>query len=183
ANDLNDPTLHFDASTMEHLPAMPDAAFPDPRERGAAPAPPGRVATLCRHLRLCRLVVDRWPYRAESDAARLSAALLPHDDPSAVELAWLRDRYDEIARAAAAHGARFAVVVFPYRTQVEGDAPDRLQQHLVRLGREAGWPVVDLLPAFRRAAREERVPLFYDLWHPTPAGHRAAADALLQSLR
>src|SRR5205823_3569057 len=49
-NDLNDPTLHFDASTMASLGALPEAAFPDPGGRRPAAGP---AARLCRRLRTC----------------------------------------------------------------------------------------------------------------------------------
>ena len=42
-NDLNDPTLHFDASTQLSLPELPEIAFPDPdaRARGGMQAEDG----------------------------------------------------------------------------------------------------------------------------------------------
>jgi lysophospholipase L1-like esterase len=77
-NDLNDPTLHFDASTMASLGALPEAAFPDPGRRRPAPGP---AARLCRRLRTCALLADR--LAPGPDAAALAAALATHDQPSA----------------------------------------------------------------------------------------------------
>src|SRR5207247_10409749 len=114
--------------------------------------------------------------------ARLAAALAAHDDPSATELAWLRARYGEIGARAAAAGARFAVVVVPYSTQLDGKVGDHLERRLVALGDEAGWVTIDLLPAFREATAPGEGPLFIDLWHPTAAGQRVAAEALLAQL-
>jgi len=174
-NDLNDPTLHFDASTMASLGALPEAAFPDPGRRRPALGLPAR---LCRRLRACALLADR--LGAGPDAASLEVALATHDRPPAAELDWLAARYREIARAAAGIGARFAVVVFPWSTQVDGRAGDEVERRLVALGEREGWPTVDLLPAFRAAPAAP--PLFLDLWHPTAAGHRVAADALAVAL-
>jgi hypothetical protein len=85
-----------------------------------------------------------------------------------------------MARAADAAGARFAIVIFPYQAQVEGQAPASLQQRLTALGRDAGWETVDVLAAFRAAAAEG--PLFIDIYHPTATGHRVAADAIVVQL-
>ena len=174
-NDLNDPTLHFDASTMASLGALPEAAFPDPGGRRPAPGP---AARLCRRLRTCALLADR--LAPGPDAAALAAALATHDQPSAAELDWLAARYGEIARAAVAAGARFAVVVFPWKTQVDGRASDEVERRLAPLGAREGWATIDLLPAFR--AVRAGPPLFIDLWHPSAAGHRLAADALAVAL-
>src|SRR3989454_5058921 len=179
-NDLNDPTLHFDAQTVERLDTIPDAAFPDPAHRAPPPAP-SLLPRACARCRLCSLVVERLA-PARPDPARVAAALATHDHPSDAELAWVRARYGEIAATAAAAGARFAVVVFPYSTQVDGKVGDHLERRLVALGDEAGWVTIDLLPAFREAVAGGEGPLFIDLWHLTPAGHRVAAEALLAQL-
>ena len=183
-NDLNDPTLHFDASTLSQMGVIPAAAFPDPEHRRLTTA---RLPTLalryCRLLRSCELVQDAFPLLFVPDADAVRAAYEPHDDPSAVELAWLRERYGEIARAAARAQARFAVVVFPHKGQVKEGTSTRLQAHLAELGRDAGWPTIDLLPAFRRAASGSPEPLLMDQWHPTPAGHRVAGEELAVQLR
>jgi lysophospholipase L1-like esterase len=179
-NDLNDPTLHFDAQTAARLHDIPDEAFPNPALRRPPPPPPSRWERLCRWSRLCSLVAARPALPA--DAGLLGAALVPHDDPSAAELAWLRARYDEIAAAAAGIGARFAVVVFPYAAQVDGRAPHRVQERLATLAHDAGWPTVDLLPVLRDASRDA-TPLFLDPWHLTPRGNRVVADALAARFR
>lgn len=202
-NDLNDPTLHFDASTMLALGSIPADAFP-----GALPASDGAAANddaaadaashahaptahggrsnvtitpgWCRWSRLCTLVAET--LAPEPDGAALAAALAPHEDPSPAELAWLERLYAQMASDARARDAQLAVVVFPYATQLEPEASDRLQEKLRELGARADVPVIDLLPAFRRAARESDEPLFLDLWHPTARGHRVAARALLHEL-
>ena len=179
-NDLNDPTLHFDAQTIQRLETIPDAAFPDPAHRAPPPAP-SLLPRACARSRLCSLVVERLA-PARPDPSRVAAALATHDHPSDAELAWVGARYGEIAATAAAAGARFAVVVFPYSTQVDGKVGDHLERRLVALGDETGWVTIDLLPAFREATARGEGALFIDLWHLTAAGHRVAAEALLAQL-
>lgn len=180
-NDLNDPTLHFDASTVLALGDIPDAAFPD----GAArPRPEPRAGDAlrraCRLSRLCTLLSDR--FAPPLDDAAMVRALSPRGDPSAAEVAWLEDQYERMARAAASRDARLVLVVFPYETQLAPGAPDTLQRALLALGERSGVPVIDLLPAFRRAAAEDDAPLFLDLWHPTARGHEVAAETIFQAL-
>ena len=185
-NDLNDPTLHFDASTMLALGAIPDAAFPDPAARVARPdaggaAPDGLFARSCAASRLCSRVAEALaPATARED---LVAALAPHESPSDAELAWLERLYRRMADDTRARGGQLAVVVFPWSTQIAGDGPAPLQKALAELGTRTGIPVIDLLPAFRAAAAESaEPPLFLDLWHPTARGHAVAADAIVRAL-
>jgi lysophospholipase L1-like esterase len=175
-NDLNDQTLHFYASTFAQLPAIPAEAFPE--AKGHRVPLPSRAMLVCRASSLCTLLVERM---SAPDPAMLAATLATHADPSAEELAWLRTRYADMAAVAARVRARFAVVVFPWRSQVDGRAPAGLADRLTELGRDAGWETIDLLPAFRAAT--PGVPLFVDIWHPNVAGHRIAADAILAALR
>ena len=58
----------------------------------------------------------------------------------------------------------------PQISGADGPVPGQLRA----LGARRGWLIVDLLPAFRRAATGAS-PLFLDIWHPTPFGHRLAA--------
>ncbi len=172
-NDLNDPTLHFDASTQLALGAIPDAAFPEPRERRPLPS---RWTRLCHSLRTCTLAFER---AAAPTGEELRDALTLRDG-SGPELAWLGARYAEVAAAAARRGARFAVVTFPHPAHL-ADVPAPLYQRIAALGREGGWATIDLLPAYKRAAAEgER--LMLDVWHPTAAGHRLAAETIFADL-
>ena len=87
------------------------------------------------------------------------------------------------AAATRAAGAEFGVIAFPHEGQVSGDVSARLQRDLVELGEEGGWQTIDLLPELRRAAGAGGAELYFDLWHPTPAGHAVAARALAAELR
>jgi lysophospholipase L1-like esterase len=177
-NDLNDPTLHFDASTTVALGQVPDLAFPNPRTRTPAVL---RAPFLCHGLRLCQLLSDRAYAVTPAYSAALGAALVPHETPGEVELAWLTARYADIGRTAAALGARPVLVIFPYATQLAPDTSAAIETTLVRLATDLGWTAIDLLPAYRSAARDG-VPLFLDLWHPTAAGQRLAADVIADAL-
>jgi lysophospholipase L1-like esterase len=181
-NDLNDPTQHFDTSTMHALGDVPAAAFPDPAHRQSARKRPasGTFAAVCEASRLCSAVAQ--VLEPARPAEEMVAALKPHDDPSDAEIAWLEALYDGMARDAAAHGERLAVVVFPFQAQVEQGIADVLQQKLRAMGARAGIPVVDLLPSFRRAAAQPGERLFQDMWHPAARGHRVAAEELFCAL-
>ncbi len=182
-NDLADPTLHFDAQTRLHLGTIPDEAFPDPSKRRPPPRFPGPLRA-CRALRACALMDDAWlAWRARApDARDQLAALAPSDLNDDTRRAWLAARYGEIDERARAVGAVFVVVVFPYREEVEGTAPARVQAQLEELGRSKGWITFGLLPAFREASAHGEHSLFFDIWHPTAEGHRAAAEATAEEL-
>jgi hypothetical protein len=92
---------------------------------------------------------------------------------------------DQIARE---HNARFGLILFPLEFQVLDESYSTLPQDLlVAKAAEADIPVLDLLPAFRRACREkpggacqlEDRYLFADVWmHPSAYGHRVTATEL-----
>jgi len=179
-NDLNDPTLHFGASTQLALGSLPKAAYPDPAARRRRP----RWERACLRSHLCRalLALARGGFAAPRDEAQARRSYAPiGSDRGAAEWEWLGARYREMQASARSMGARFGVVVFPYRDQlVDAEAPAP-QPALRALGRAGGWPTIDLLDAFREAAGAE--PLFLDIWHPTAAGHRIAAARTALALR
>jgi len=182
-NDLNDPTVHFDAQTRIALSAIPDAAFPDPSQRRGSAHVPSRGLRWCQTSKLCTTIQDLWLAMAApefDDQARRDAvvAIEATDRP---EWRWLEARYLEMAEVAKAGGASFAILAFPYQKQLAEPSPHPVQTQLAALGREHGWPVVDPLTAFQEA-HNERTPLFIDWWHPTPAGHRLAAIAIARAL-
>lgn len=100
----------------------------------------------------------------------------------------------EIQRTAARHGARFAVVVYPYAHQVAAhEAPggrarfgigpglyaaDRPFRAVEAIGHRHGFPVLSLLETFRRRADPAR-PLFRsDDIHHTADGARVMAEGI-----
>lgn len=180
-NDLNDPTLHFDAQTRLALGELPEAAFPNPATRGRVA--PSRRAWLERcPLRLCGVLLRAFPPPAPEtpDPATRVLSMAPRDLADPAERAWLERHYGSIAEAAAARGARFGVVVFPFEAQLGRPGDARLQREMRVLARARGWLVLDLLPAFRAAPAGG--PLFLDFWHPSARGHAVAAEALAEEL-
>ena len=78
-------------------------------------------------------------------------------------------------------GAEFAVLAFPYPSQLLRSGAHPVQQRLVALGEQYGWTTIDPLEQLR-GARRNRVELFLDWWHPTPAGHELAAREAVRAL-
>ena len=182
-NDLNDPTVHFDAQTRMTLSAIPDAAFPDPSQRRGSAHAPSRALRGCRISKLCTALQGLWfaiTAPEFDDEARRDAvvAIEAADRP---EWKWLAARYQEMAAVANADGASFAIIAFPYKKQLAEPLPNPVQAQLAALGRQHGWPVVDPLDAFQEA-HAAGTPIFTDWWHPTPAGHRIAAAAIARTL-
>jgi hypothetical protein len=90
----------------------------------------------------------------------------------------------ELKRLSEAHDFRLAVVAFPVRQQVEARfLCDQPQQQLQTLGSRLDIPVLDLLPILRAHYRDGGEPLFYDHCHPTPAGSRIVARAIVDFLK
>ena len=180
-NDLNDPTVHFDAQTRLRLGAIPDEAFPDPawRQRYAS-AGTGLLDEVCRSSLLCGRVkqAGRALRSDGSEGERLSDTVAPRALGRGPARRWLAENYGRIHQRADAIGARFAVVVFPHREQVERQTGPGLQAELTALSREVGFEMIDLFPAFHQAAARARESLFLDLWHPTAAGHAVAAEVI-----
>jgi lysophospholipase L1-like esterase len=173
-NDLNDPTLHFDASTQLALPSLPDLAFPNPASRDRAKM----SGSWCSRSRLCSWIASRT--EADFDREVWRDAFTPRDrDTDDIEWRWLAERYGEISEQAARIGAIMAVVALPYPAQLDGQADANLQRRLSAIGLSGGWKTIDLLPPFV-AAKDDR--LFLDLWHPTPLGHQLAAAHILDAL-
>jgi lysophospholipase L1-like esterase len=182
-NDLNDPTLHFDAQTRVVLSAIPDAAFPDPSKRRGSEQAPSQGLRWCQASKLCATLQNLWLAMTAPELDDLTrqdafAFIEAADRP---EWSWLEARYEEMAEIATADGASFAILAFPYQKQLAEPPPHAVQNHLAQLGREHDWSVIDPLAAFQEA-HAAKTPLFIDWWHPTPAGHRLAATAIARAL-
>ena len=75
-------------------------------------------------------------------------------------------------------GARFAVLVFPFRFQVKRDAPPpSAQETIAAFCQTEGIPCLDLLPALGQAGPES----FQDIDHFSAAGARLVAEQVLAS--
>jgi lysophospholipase L1-like esterase len=182
-NDLNDPTLHFDAQTRLHLGAIPDLAYPDPSLRRPAPWVPATLLRGCRRSHVCSLLDDLVlaMTAAVPEEAQQRAAAVPVQGDAGPEWRWIEAQYLDIARASRRLGAEFAVIAFPYPAQLEGRGDHPVQRRLRELGDRNQWVTVDPLERFRMASHR-RVSLFIDWWHPTPAGHGVAAGEILRQL-
>lgn len=193
-NDLNDPTLHFGASTMRRLGALPELAYPNPAAARAAARDPGRLALLCERSALCAAVLGPWATRTRGpkDADEWRTGFEIRAGPEfETEWAWLGARYADLAQSVRADGAEFGIVAFPHAAELveernadadAGSGERSATAALAALGRAAGFEVVDLLPALRRA-QASGGPLFLDVWHPTIRGHEVAATEIVRTLR
>ena len=75
-------------------------------------------------------------------------------------------------------GARFGVIVFPFRFQVEAGAPaPSVQEEIAAFCRSESLPCLDLLPALARMGPSA----FLDYDHLNPSGASLAADSILSS--
>ena len=129
----------------------------------------------------------------------LEAITRDRDSPK-LQAAWrLTERYiAAINHLARAHGAAFALIVYPHAQQVSTDAsPDGRRRHglgpglyestrpfdiLEALGRREGFPVINLLVFFRDRERAND-PLFRsDDIHHTRAGARVFAEGIVDGL-
>ncbi len=179
-NDLNPPTLHFDAQTRFALGDIPPEAFPDPTFRDAG------VQTLlgpwCTRLRTCALARDtfRSTRRLEKDDA-LRAAMSPVLPDRQLEWNWLEQQYVAIQRVANRIGAEFALLAFPYESQVDDPLPSPVQEAFHAMADRHGWTLIDPLPRFRKA-HEAGADLYLDLWHPNETGHALAAQEIAEVL-
>jgi lysophospholipase L1-like esterase len=204
-NDVVDPLLHWQRS--RRLFEIPAEAIPNPAYHEAVAEPRFRrrmwAARAAAHSRLLgRLaaalvpsVAEDWRERCYPTRDRHRPNCLTLEDEIGIEVLedeaspewrWLREQYDRLAAAVREAGARFAVVVFPLAYQMDAATAPRAQAAWERYCRERGLACLDLLPALRVAASragppadpEWDHPLWIDVWHPSPAGHAVAAEAI-----
>lgn len=175
---------------------------------GAPPPPPrldDRLRRIVRRsmvLQIVRQRVDLVRGRfAFGSAPRPDLRLLTYATPEPPELTAgfeiSRTAVGRLARDASEAPARFAIVLMPARLQLDGEEFERMRAPVAAVGyamgvdtatarfaaalRPLGAPMVDLLPAFRRAPDPKRV-FFDSTVHLTPEGHAIAANAILAFL-
>jgi HEAT repeat protein/lysophospholipase L1-like esterase len=137
--------------------------------------PPGWLAALHRRSALVRRVV-----RAdEREIAEVEELFRARDSPK-VRAGFLR-MFEEVRllrQEVERDGARFAVLVFPFRFQVEPKPPPpTVQETIAAFCREERLSCLDLLPAIRRAGPDA----FHDIDHFSVAGARVVAEEALAS--
>jgi lysophospholipase L1-like esterase len=100
--------------------------------------------------------------------------------------AWARvaKQFDELRRLAVTHGFTVGVLVLPPREQVLGLYPHARYQDRVRsMAESAGFFMIDPLPALTASPeRKDRLFVAYDRNHPSGAGHRLIAQAIVDDL-
>jgi lysophospholipase L1-like esterase len=104
---------------------------------------------------------------------------------SAVLVRWaqVRSALLQLRDMAERDSFRLLIAAFPFATQIDPTSQSDAPQALLReLHSESAIPLVDLLPAFRRAAlRGDKLFLINDpTRHPGPQGHAVAAAELFQ---
>ena len=134
----------------------------------------------------------RWLEARAEGRARIDVIDPPTDperyfplDPEAEQWTEVWNRVLAINRLASENDAPLVLILFPLEFQVLDEGyPTRPQELFTARAAEAGIPVLDLLPVFRRACREkpggachrEDRYLFADVWmHPSAYGHQLAA--------
>ena len=183
-NDLNDPRIHFGASTNRALGRLPRQAFPHPERQIDVGAERPAWGALCDRSRLCRRILAVFPAApadGEAAAEYRGAFELRVGPEFSREFAWLAGIYKEMNEQARDAGANFGVLVFPHLFQLQSPEMPDIGISLRTLGVEEMFSVTELLGPFQR---QDMAPekLFFDLWHPTAEGHALAAAAIHQSL-
>ena len=137
--------------------------------------PPRWLVALHERLALVRLLIS--PEKREIDSVE---RLFSEPDSERVREAFAR--FFEEVRAlrleVVADGASFALVVFPFRFQVEPGAPTPLvQQRIAEFCRDERLSCLDLLPVIGKVGAGA----FRDYDHLSPSGHVLVADTLRTS--
>jgi lysophospholipase L1-like esterase len=137
--------------------------------------PPAALAFAYRHSNLLRALL-----RAREREIRRVEELFLFPDSERVRRGW--ELTLEEIRALAAEvredGARFTLLLAPFRLQVDAGAPSAVPQRLVkRFSRENRIPYLDLLPALRTLGRAG----FMDYDHLSPPGAHLVARTLVAS--
>lgn len=118
---------------------------------------------------------------------------LMRDAPEALPSGWYRDparvgrlrhAFEQLAQLRDQHGFRVVVVVFPFHeAAADGSYPHGVAHAIVAHElKRAGLPVIDLLNPFARRGLIELRNDPDDPVHPSPEGHRIAADVITEWL-
>lgn len=126
--------------------------------------------------------------RREQDWAAAEALAAASGGAPLESPAWARQRAHVVAirDAAEAAGARAAVLLFPYESQIYLDAYDTSAiDRLGALCAELGVPFIDLAQVFREHFESAGEDLFIpgDRYHPNPGGYTLVARALVRLAR
>ncbi len=137
--------------------------------------PPRWLLSLHERLALVRLLVNAEGREIDSVERLFSDADAPRVRDA---LERFFEEVRQLRREVEADGASFALVVFPFRFQVEPGAPDPVvQRRIADFCAVERFPCLDLLPALARGGPEA----FLDYDHLNPTGAQLVADTLHSS--
>ncbi len=124
------------------------------------------------------------PHQAATQEEMLGVVSLSDkpDDPT-VQYAWrvTLENLRKIIRTTEEASAENLLVVYPYRFQLDREETAPPQEILTAFAEEEGVPMLDLLPVYRSAMRQQGITagdLFLDWIHPSPLGDRISAEAI-----
>lgn len=89
----------------------------------------------------------------------------------------------ELARLSRRHGFPVLVAVFPFLPKLYDRGHAREHAWLAETTRKHGFHHLDLRPAFRDCRAGKNGSLGFDRYHPTPDGHRCAAEAMAAAIQ
>jgi lysophospholipase L1-like esterase len=116
----------------------------------------------------------------------LEMDLLNGRDSAELDHRWaiVADQYEELRQLAADSGFRVGVVILPCQEQVEGQFPNaRYQVRVRQIAEPLAFQVIDPLPRLAaQADTGQNLFIAYDRNHPSAAGHRIIADAIVDAL-
>ncbi len=136
--------------------------------------PPPTVSFLMRHSALLR-----WAVSAESRQVHSVEELFHRPDSPAVQNGWkhVLSELEFLRRETQKDDCDLSVVIFPFRFQLEGNAPPSIAQRtLFNFCRSREIPCLDLLPALRKVGPAA----FLDESHLSRAGARVVAEELIR---
>ncbi|UCE60599.1 MAG: hypothetical protein JSU63_02380 [Phycisphaerales bacterium] len=136
--------------------------------------PPAAVSFFVRRSALVRWIID-----AEGRQVSSVEDLFTKPDSPAVKDGWERvfSELGVLKEQTAADGCDFSVLVFPFRLQLEPDAPQPIaQQVLFEFCLRNGIPCLDLLPALSKVGPSA----FIDESHFSQEGARIVAEELVR---
>lgn len=206
-NDIANPAWHWNKkSSVELVP--PVEAFPDPAQR-TIPVPEwsflssplsysmlfttGYMIYLKGQQRTLEIDIGVtqngrfWPTYITAEA---DSTLLPLTDYTSQEWGWLRAQLDLAHSVSASRGIPLLLLVVPLAYELEAGYPLQPEAGFMRYCNEKGLRCLNLRETFKGRRADElfimnsgkHLPTLPDVWHLSPAGHAAAADALYELL-
>jgi hypothetical protein len=212
-NDVANPRLHWGYAD-ERIVDIPEEAIPNrdydtsiviPRLLGRhadRSGPAAAIRSLLAHSRLYKAVERRFILLSQRGKGNnpnvrsktptyitgedtLSIGILLND--ASPEWRWLASVYDRLRDAVREDGATLVIAAFPLAYQLDAGYPFFPQDNIADYCARSSIYCLDLLPAFRRYAKEDLYLLdrewYYDIWHLTEFGHEVSAREILRFIQ